>query len=148
MQNVLQDTCKQLFNLVWFCKKVAIPFEVYAFTCEWRRGGYDYKTHQHVAADRTEHYEKREGVFAIDDSFSMMNLLTSKVSGKELEHQMLNIWRLATCFENTYSVGYTYPNRLCLSGTPLNEALISLHQILPTFQKENKLQKVQVYCPD
>ena len=143
MQNVLQDTCKQLFNLVWFCKKVAIPFEVYAFTCEWRRGGYDYKTHQHVAADRTEHYEKREGVFAIDDSFSMMNLLTSKVSGKELEHQMLNIWRLATCFENTYSVGYTYPNRLCLSGTPLNEALISLHQILPTFQKENKLQKVQ-----
>jgi hypothetical protein len=32
---------------------------------------------------------------------------------------------------------------LCLSGTPLNEALISLYQILPKFQKENKLQKVQ-----
>jgi len=32
---------------------------------------------------------------------------------------------------------------MCLSGTPLNEALISLHQILPKFQKENKLQKVQ-----
>jgi hypothetical protein len=32
---------------------------------------------------------------------------------------------------------------LNLSGTPLNEALISLHQILPKFQKENKLQKVQ-----
>ena len=30
-----------------------------------------------------------------------------------------------------------------LSGTPLNEALVSLHQILPKFQKENKLQKVQ-----
>ena len=37
MQNVLLDTCKQLFNLVWFCKKVAIPFEVFAFTNEWRR---------------------------------------------------------------------------------------------------------------
>jgi len=32
---------------------------------------------------------------------------------------------------------------MSLSGTPLNEALISLHQILPKFQKENKLQKVQ-----
>jgi hypothetical protein len=32
---------------------------------------------------------------------------------------------------------------LNLSGTPLNEALICLHQILPKFQKENKLQKVQ-----
>jgi len=30
-----------------------------------------------------------------------------------------------------------------LSGTPLNESLIALHQILPKFQKENKLQKVQ-----
>ena len=32
MQNVMMDTIKQLFNLVWFCKKVNIPFEVYAFT--------------------------------------------------------------------------------------------------------------------
>ena len=32
MSDVMIDTCKQLFNLVWFCKKVSIPFEVYAFT--------------------------------------------------------------------------------------------------------------------
>jgi hypothetical protein len=32
---------------------------------------------------------------------------------------------------------------MSLSGTPLNESLIALHQILPKFQKENKLQKVQ-----
>ena len=79
----------------------------------------------------------------VDETFALMNLLTSKVSGKELEHQMLNIWRLAGCFSDSYHTPYTYPTRLCLSGTPLNEALISLHQILPKFQKENKLQKVQ-----
>ena len=28
MGNVMIDTLKQLFNLVWFCKKVNIPFEV------------------------------------------------------------------------------------------------------------------------
>ena len=37
MQYVLQDTLKQLYNLIWFCKKVQIPFEVYAFTNEWSR---------------------------------------------------------------------------------------------------------------
>jgi hypothetical protein len=143
MSHVLQDTCKQLFNLVWFCKKVAIPFEVYAFTNEWRRGEYDYETQTYSPADRTSHYEAKEGLIQVEESFALMNLLTSKVSGKELEHQMLNVWRLAVCFGDSYRVQYTYSNRLALSGTPLNEALMSLHQILPKFQKENKLQKVQ-----
>ena len=143
MCDVMLDTCKQLFNLVWFCKKVSIPFEVYAFTNEWRRGEYDYENDRYLAADRTPHYQKKDGLLVVDETFSMMNVLTSKVSGKELEHQMLNIWRLAYCFGRTYSSPYTYSNRLALSGTPLNEALISLHQILPKFQKENKLQKVQ-----
>ena len=143
MAEVMLDTCKQLFNLVWFCKKVSIPFEVYAFTNEWRRGEYDYENDRYLAADRTPHYQKKDGLLVVDETFSLMNILTSKVSGKVLEHQMLNIWRLAYCFGRSYSSPYTYSNRLCLSGTPLNEALITLHQILPKFQKENKLQKVQ-----
>jgi hypothetical protein len=143
MSDVMLDTCKQLFNLVWFCKKVSIPFEVYAFTNEWRRCEYDYQTERYISADRTPHYDRKEGLLIVDETFSMMNILTSKVNGNELEHQMLNIWRLACCFARTYSSPFTYSNRMSLSGTPLNEALISLHQILPKFQKENKLQKVQ-----
>jgi hypothetical protein len=143
MGDVMLDTCKQLFNLIWFCKKVSIPFEVYAFTNEWRRGEYDYENDKYLAADRTPHYQKKESLLVVDETFSMMNILTSKVSGKELEHQLLNIWRLAYCFGRTYSSPYTYSHRMSLSGTPLNESLIALHQILPKFQKENKLQKVQ-----
>ena len=143
MQNVLLDTCKQLFNLIWFCKKVSIPFEVYAFTNEWRRAHYDYSVGDYKKADRNSHYEKKEGLIVVDESFSLMNLLTSKVSGKQLEHQLKNIWRIAAYFNNTYHSPYTYPARLCLSGTPLNEALVCLHQIIPQFQTQNKLQKVQ-----
>jgi hypothetical protein len=143
MQHVLLDTCKQLFNLIWFCKKVSIPFEVYAFTQEWRRYQYDIETGKYIYADRTPHYEKEEHVFDIADDFNLMNILTSKVSGKELENQLLNIWRIASCFYGAYGLSYTYPPRLSLSGTPLNEALICLHKILPKFQQENKLQKVQ-----
>ena len=142
MANVLLDTCKQLFNLIWFCKKVSIPFEVYAFTNEWSRPAYDVN-YKLVGNMPQLCYEKKDGLVCVEETFSLMNLFTNNVNGKELENQMLNIWRLASCFENTYACKYTYPTKLCLSGTPLNESLICLHQILPKFQKDNKLQKVQ-----
>ena len=143
MSNVLQDTCKQLYNLIWFCKKVSIPFEVYAFSNEWIRQHYDYKSNDYVHVDLKPHYEKKEGLLCISDHFSMMNLLTSKTNSKELERQMINIWRIAHYYSSSWGCSYSIAERLSLSGTPLNEALVSLHQILPKFQKENKLQKVQ-----
>jgi len=140
MGEVMLDTVKQLFNLVWFCKKVAIPFEVYAFTTDYPLVSYD---ENGKASLRQLSYEKKDGLIQVGEWFSMMNLMTSQVNGKTLEEQMKNIFRLAYSFgRNCYS-SYPIPLGLSLSSTPLNEALISLHQILPKFQKENKLQKVQ-----
>ena len=56
---------------------------------------------------------------------------------------MLNIWRIAYYYSSNWTCGYSVPERMGLSGTPLNEAFVALHQILPKFQRENKLQKVQ-----
>ena len=132
MAEVMSDTLKQLYNLIWFCQKVQIPFEVYAFTNEWLRGEhYKYK----------KYYEEKEYVFKIEENFSLMNLFTSRVSGKELDGQLKNIWRTVATFRGRGF--YHYPERLCLSGTPLNETLICLHKILPQFQKENGVEKVQ-----
>jgi len=136
MCDVMMDTIKQLFNLVWFCKKVAIPFEVYAFTN-------DYPLVNSDRALREPAYKKRDGLVQIGEWFSMMNLLTSKTNGKILDEQMKNLFRLAYSFGRWTQTRYPVPTGLNLSGTPLNEALISLHQILPKFQKENKVQKVQ-----
>jgi hypothetical protein len=140
MCDVMLDTVKQLFNLVWFCKKVAIPFEVYAFTTDYPLVSYDENGKANL---RELSYEKKDGLIQVGEWFSMMNLLTSQVNGKTLEEQMKNIFRLAYSFGRNYYSSYPIPLGLSLSGTPLNEALISLHQILPKFQKENKLQKVQ-----
>jgi hypothetical protein len=134
MSSVLEDTLKQLYNLIWFCKKVNIPFEVYAFTNEWLRNS------GKVVHSR---YEKKEYQLVMDNTFSLMNLLSSKVNAKTLDHQMLNIWRVGLSFYNKYYCYYKYPEKLSLSGTPLNEALMTLHQVLPQFQKDNKVQKVQ-----
>lgn len=143
MQNILMDTCKQLFNLIWFCKKLSIPFDVYAFTAEWSRHTYDYETGKHIAFDIKKHYKEKEGLLSVNEHFNLMNILTSKVSTSKFEHQMKNFWRIICYFKNYYyTTSYQIPNRLSLSGTPLNESLISLHQIIPQFQSKNKVQKV------
>ncbi len=141
MCDVMTDTVKQLFNLIWFCKKVAIPFEVYAFTTDYPLVKYDADGRANI---RELAYERKDGLVHVGEWFSMMNLLTSKVNGKTLEEQMKNIFRLAYANHRNHYSRYSIPVGLSLSGTPLNEALISLHQILPKFQKENKLQKVSV----
>ena len=138
MQHVLHDTIKQLYNLLWFCKKVNIPFEVYAFTNEYPRGNVDHKLRMTAA------YEKKNGVALIEPTFSLMNLFTSKVKTQELEEHMKYVYRLsARCGSREFGCYYGFPMGMNLSGTPLNETLVALHQILPKFQKENNLQKVQ-----
>ncbi len=142
MSREMLDTVKQLYNLIWFCKKVSIPFDVYAFTNEWKRREQD-ATGQWNPKDNELPYEPQEYNLRVEEDFSLMNLFTSGVRTNELEHQLKNIWRIASVFSNYYGSRYSYPTRLCLSGTPLNEALICLHQILPKFQKENNVEKVQ-----
>ena len=83
MAHVLQDTLKQLYNLLWFCKKVNIPFEVYAFTNNYPLQSY--LSDGEPTSVRMPCYEKEEGVAHVDDHFSMMNILTSRVRSKVLE---------------------------------------------------------------
>ena len=140
MADVMLDTVKQLFNLVWFCKKVAIPFDVYAFTSDYPLVSYD---EDGKATLRELAYTKEDGLVQVGEWFSLMNLLTSKTNGKTMEDQMRNIFRLANTFRWNSYTRYPTPYGMSLSGTPLNETMVALHQVLPKFQKEHKLQKVQ-----
>ena len=132
MSPVMLDTIKQLFNLIWFCKKVNIPFEVYAFTNSYPTS---------LLPDRNE-IEQLNNQLHVDSTFSLLNMLTSKVRAKDLNIQMRNVFRLATLFTDRTHY-YKCPLGLGLSGTPLNEAIIALHEILPKFRKENGVEKVQ-----
>jgi len=134
MQYVIEDTLKQLYNLLWFCKKVNIPFDVYAFTM-------DYPLWLEGEGVRHSVYEKKNKSLSLCDNFSLLNFFTSSVNGKELEEQMINIYRIAHSF--TAHSYFPIPLGMNLSGTPLNETLIALHQILPKFKSQHKLQKVQ-----
>jgi len=132
MGDCILDTIKQLYSLIWFCNKVNIPYDVYAFTCSYR-----FRTQ----SENVEFTERRVGTFYVDESTSLMNLLSSNVKKKDIEVQMLNIWRLAFGFRHW--VEYDSPKSMSLSGSPLNEALVSLHYIIPEFKSKNNVQKVQ-----
>ena len=143
MSHVLQDTVKQLFNLIWFCKKVQIPFQVYAFTNEWNNEWED----PYNRAALPSHHELSDGRIIVDSQFSMVEFLSSDCKKGDLENQMINLWRLSLALTAQRrwdcQVYYQYPRRLSLSGTPLNEALVSLNQIIPLFQKKTGVQKIQ-----
>ena len=152
MAPCMMDTVRQLYNLIWFCRKVQIPFEVYAFTSAYIRGEkYDLRGNP---IETSNNIEKRENVFRVGDEFKLLNWLSSKVSKATLEEHMVNFWRVASYV--SYARGYAHPLRhqspmmpylippeFNLSGTPLHEAIVSLHQIIPQFKRQNKLQKVQ-----
>ena len=138
MSSVMLDTMKQLFNLIWFCRKVSIPFDVFAFTNEYNYMTWD-ENNNPVYPEP--HYEKKDAMLVVNDHFSMMNILTSNVNNRVLEKQMKSLHRIAFSF--TKYVEYSIPARMGLSGTPLNEALISLHNIIPAFKKQYSLEKVQ-----
>lgn len=128
---ILEDTIKQLLSIVMFCDKVNIPFEVYAFTNEWNRDNARFQANSDTPNE-----------FMVGDEFSMMNILTSTVNRKELQRQMQTIFMIAASY-NTRG-GDIVPSRVGLSGTPLNEALISLRKILPQFKKNNNVEKAHV----
>ena len=128
MCHILKDTVKQLLSLVMFCDKVNIPFDVYAFTNEWN--DYDYDERKKVTEG---------GKFFISSHFTLLNFLTSRVSRKDLHRDMEMLFSLASMFDG-YNHGFV-PAKVSLSGTPLNESLMCLHQILPEFQKRANVEK-------
>ena len=132
MGNCMLDTIKQLYNLMWFCNKCNIPFDVYAFTNSWL--GVDVEHKEHIWEDNK---------FIISGDFRMMNLFTSRCKKKQLEKTMKSIFRMVYSFRRYTE--YTYPREFSLSGTPLNEAIIALNKIIPAFKKMHGVQKTHCF---
>jgi len=138
MSEVLLDTCKQLLQLVWFCKKVNIPFDVYAFTNEWHNS-YRYREEE---TDSRDHAEKVVGEMDVAHEFGLLNFISD--SSKDFEQDCLNLFRLSGYYCGWRHSTYSVPRKVQLSGTPLNEAVVSLHQIIPAFRERTGVEKVNV----
>ena len=132
MGQVMLDTLKQLYNLIWFCRKVQIPYDVYAFTVDYPDN------------DLPKVTEVKDKEIQIPNNFHLFKFFTSSTRTRDLDHQMLNVFRCgATSDWRLNSPWMQSPVGFRLSGTPLNETMIALRQILPEFKKNNNVEKVQ-----
>ncbi len=140
MGNIIEPTVKQLINLMWFCRKVQIPFELYAFTYEWNN---HFINPEH---DYTKEKSAREHLkLGVHQRTSLLNFVSSSAKSKDFEKSILNLYRFAYYFSPGYYYDrYNVPMGCDLSGTPLNDAIITLHDVIPAFQKQTGSQKTTV----
>ena len=135
----MKGTIDQLLQLVMFCRRTKIPFEVFAFTsCYMSRGYREYKSMTEV----------EYGELPISVDMRLLNLFSSKMSAAEEEKMMHYVWMMAKRFgrthENWVETGYPQnpPGNYYLGGTPLNDAIITLMDFLPKYKKASGVQKI------
>jgi hypothetical protein len=120
------NTVKQLINLVLFCKKQNIPYEVYAFV-------EDTDTKMSVARAAP------KGNDLYTKPYAAMNLLSSRMNSSEFTYACSALVHMSGLGSTTRLY---LPYWMHMQGTPLNEAIIHAMSIVPEFQKQNKLQIV------
>ena len=141
MQYELMATVKQVLNLTAFCKKVQIPFEVYAFTNEWTlaeramSGDTSYEDYSYPGLTKNE-------IYLHEGRFHLMNFVSSRSNARDYERMCKNLFREASIYTQYSSYSQTLGCQL--SGTPLNEAIVMMNYIIPDFKQKNDLQKVNL----
>ena len=130
MQHVLQDTLKQTFNLVWFCRKAGIPFRVYGFQNTHGSCG------PHSAVKPT------PNSLAIMEDFALLEFFSSRQNAKSLDKSLKLLWT------QVQGMGYgsvcTYMQKYTLGGTPLGEAVMCAPKLVERLKQVENVTKVNV----
>src|SRR5210317_238661 len=145
MCNILKQTVEQLMNLVWFCQKVNIPYEVYLFTSEY--GGDDRHT------QTSGHFEYKYGDVMLD-KVNLVCVANNKVKKTELDESLMWLYHMALAYDDRFSGHYLnrryegemlyMPHNYYLGTTPLNQALIAFEKMIPMFKNKNKIEKMSL----
>ena len=150
MHDNFYNTIKQTLNLVWFCERVKIPFEVYGFT-----NGYSNRDD----TIKNTKIQKRKQNDIIINELRLLNMLSSRANKDEMNEGIRNIWAYANYFgmsqgqvEEVYGKDdrgydrYLYPiyphSDYQLHSTPLNHSIVAAMDVVPQFKKDYGLQKV------
>lgn len=128
MSDSLEGTIKQLINLISFCKKVNIPFKVFAFT------------DQTSMYDSTKYSNNGDSEVSIFNRFRLVEFFNSEVKGSEFEAQLLRLWNLMKMiiFRGCDGDYRKYE----LGSTPLNDSIFAAVYVFNEFKKKYKVDKV------
>ncbi len=144
MSDNFKNTIKQALNLVWFCERVNIPFEVYGFTNGYGRRD---DTNKNLFIQDRKHND------IVINELTLINMLSSRANKKEMINGLNNLYLIANYYDS-YNRRYSWEERekvgteiypqenYSLNSTPLNHSIIAAMDIMPKFKKDNGLQKV------
>jgi len=147
MSHNLFDTMKQVINMVWFCNKVNVPFEVYAFTNayhhEWeQRDLEDWNRAKYIEGMLANggpqwKYKGNNATLCNDgvSHFNLLNIFSSRMSAKDLSKMLKLMWRHAW----GHSTRHERWKDFGLGSTPLIEGLVAMNKIIPNFKEHYKL---------
>ena len=148
----IYDTIKQIMSLVWFCQKVNIPFEVYAFSSaypsvweqfrnEQRDLGKSVREWEETVRNNTWETWKIKGnnvSFGNDnglDNFRLLQFFSSKMNAKDITKMMKLVFRYGWGTHHRYERWEKYG----LGSTPTLPALVAMNKVIPAFRKHYKL---------
>ncbi len=147
MGDTIHNTVEQLLNLVWFVKKVNIPFSVYAFMNNGK--------HNHQASDKenaTKVFTENHGEVKVDQYTRLVQLFATKMTKKDMLNSAKYLYMMSSYWVSRYvnrrtflvDDDYSIPsphNDYYLCSTPLDESLIAMDTIIPMFQNQYKVDK-------
>jgi hypothetical protein len=140
MCDLMNKTVQQLCNLVWFCQKINIPFEVYLFKDVLDKVG-----------DKNEYFKFKNGNMYAEKSH-LVNVASHRMKKTVLHEALLHLYKMANYFNRGFlserseieDKGYAIPvdQEYHLTSTPLNEAIIMCNKLIPLFQAKYKVEKL------
>jgi hypothetical protein len=156
MNGILYETLCQMASLAAFCRRMNIPFDVYAFTdglgrlwttdiknSDWECMTWDQRE------KATNPWERNEKGMQIGGSnFRLVHLLTSGLSERNFRMAVGGMLaavqnRLANRYYQSSGIETRNGAQLFrLNGTPTNQATLAAMTILPEFRKKHNLQIV------
>lgn len=136
MAECMEQTLRQLYLLFQFCRKVGVPFDVYAFGA----GIHDPKSWpSYRTVNGNVHTPKKDGVTSIlEPAGHLIHIMSSGMTAAELKD----------AFRYTLAVGqyggsYAVPVPVALGGsTPLDSTIVLAAQIVESFRTRSKVQIV------
>ena len=145
MSRNMKGTIDQMMILVMFCKRVNIPFEVYAFSDSYTRykDDLDWTDNDgHILSTKTPDYGDM-----VVNRFNLLNLFSSRMRAKELHEAYIFMTATANYYSNAYryygeGVYFNIPDRMNLGGTPLNSTLLVSFSIMREFQRKNQVDVI------
>jgi len=136
MMDNMSGTIEQLITMATFCRKVNVPFDVYAFSTECNKG------------IRKEYVPTTNGQLQIDN-FSLLNILSSSMKNATYRKFANDLLQVAEAYQPYVNHRRNYKsNFICdnmkLGGTPLNATIQVASNVVNDFRKRTRSEIVNV----